>query len=197
MLFKRKKESAAILQQTERRLGDLKEQLKQQNEAQERYSAAFREEFQQGIEKLRKDISRQDMAIEDLLDAWEQSREDASEAAAIRKEAGRTEENLLQLIEAYQQAFESIQGYAESNDANLQSQLGLMEDKLQQYRGPCGIALIKGCGQPVNYAAQEIIEVKDTEDATLDGAVAQVYQSGYYYQGKVRKKAKVSVYRSK
>ena len=78
----------------------------------------------------------------------------------------------------------------------MAEQLELMEKNLMHARQICGISMIGDCGAALNYDLHEVIEVLDTTDTRLDGMIAVVYSCGYLYKGKVKKKARVAVYRA-
>ena len=137
------------------------------------------------------DISRHDMALEDFLELLEETKEDTEHIKKQEEER----ESLLGLITVYQEHFWNMRRYARINDDRWYQQLLLVAQKMQEQMHSCGIAVIEEEGGMVNYELHEAIEVKDTDDINKDRMIAAVYRPGYLYQGKVRQKASVSVYR--
>lgn len=147
--------------------------------------------LQSDVKQNTKDICRHDMALEDFLELLEETKEDTEHIKKQEEER----ESLLGLITVYQEHFWNMRRYARINDDRWYQQLLLVAQKMQEQMHSCGIAVIEEEGGMVNYELHEVIEVKDTDDINKDRMIAAVYRPGYLYQGKVRQKASVSVYR--
>lgn len=154
------------------------------------------EEVNQKVGQLQLSVQKHDMAIEDLLDEWEEKRSDEADVKARFQEGTRRENQLLKVFEVYQEQFWNLKRFADTADSEWAEQLSLMEKNLMHCRQLCGISIIGECGVEIDYDLHEAIEVLDTTDPRLNGIVAAVYSSGYLYQGKVKKKARVGVYRT-
>lgn len=152
-------------------------------------------EMKEEIGRLRASVQKHDMAIEDLLDEWSERSSDEADVRKRLQEGERSEACLLNLFEAYQEQFWGMRRFAEGKDSELAGQLTLMEQSLLNVRQMCGISIIQEVGVAVNYDLHEAIQIVDTTDPGLDGIVAMIYSCGYLYKGKVKKKAKVAVYR--
>ncbi|MDE7312874.1 MAG: nucleotide exchange factor GrpE [Eubacterium sp.] len=168
----------------------------------EKLEAELEDQFQQNFnpfesrfQQLHAEIHKHDMAIEDLLDEWEEKSSDEERVKLRLQEADEAEKLLLKLFEAYQEQFWSLKHYAASKDDTWTSQITLMEKNLEQYRRACAVSMIQDCGVNVDYGLHDIIEVVDTKDPALDKTIAEIYRCGYLYKGKVRKKAQASAYR--
>ncbi len=142
-----------------------------------------------------KDISRHDMALEDCLDMLEECKEDRERAQRQEQAMVQEQNKLLDLLFAYQEHLWNMKAYAKKNDPRWHQQLLLVERGVQEQMHACEFAVVADTGCAVNYELHEVIEVLDTEDVQRDRTVAVVYNPGYLYQGKVRKKAKVAAYR--
>ncbi len=151
--------------------------------------------LEERFQQLHAEIHKHDMAIEDLLDEWDEKSSDEESVKLRLREADETEKLLLTLFESYQEQFWSLKHYAASKDNTWTSQITLMEKTLEQYRRACAISIIQDCGVSVDYALHDIIEAVETEDPAQDKTIAEIYRCGYLYKGKVRKKAQASAYR--
>lgn len=151
--------------------------------------------FESRFQQLHAEIHKHDMAIEDLLDEWEEKSSDEQSIKLRLQESDAAEKLLLNLFEAYQEQFWSLKHYAASKDDTWASQIALMEKNLEHCRRSCAISIIQDCGASVDYDLHDIIEVVPTKDPALDKTIAEIYHCGYLYKGKVRKKAQVSAYR--
>lgn len=151
--------------------------------------------LEQQLNQLQTDVHKHDMAIEDLLDEWDEKKSDEESVKTRELEAVQTEKLLLSLFEAYQEQFWNLKHYAASKDGTWASQLALMEINLEHFRRTCAISMIQECGVSVDYDLHEIIEAIDTTDPALDKTIADIYRCGYLYKGKVRKKAQAAAYR--
>lgn len=141
-------------------------------------------------------IQKHDMALEDLLDEWEERQSDEQTVQNRFEEMKQNESQLLALIEASQEQFWSLKRFAESNqDTALSAQVTFMEQSLERSRLLCGIHVIQESGVDVDYSLHEIVEAVDTDDPTLDKKIATIYCCGYIYKGTVKKKAKAAAYR--
>jgi len=153
-------------------------------------------EINQQISTLTSSVHKHDMAIEDLLDEWEEKRSDECSTQKLLKESGQNEQQLLELFEAYQEQFWNLKRFADTKDEAWAAQMTLMEKKLEHCRQLCGISIIGESGIEVDYNLHEVIEAVDTSNPGQDKIIADVYHCGYIYKGRVQKKAAVSAYRT-
>ncbi len=147
------------------------------------------------IRQLQSDIRKHDMAVEDLLDEWEDQKTGRDSLQKHIQESSRTELLLLQLFESYQTQFWNLKHFASEKDSSWSEQIAFMEETLGQYRSSCQISMIQDCGVAVDYELHDVIDAVRTSDPALDKTVAGIYQCGYFYKGTVKKKARVSAYR--
>ena len=154
------------------------------------------ETVSQNVTALQSTIQKHDMAIEDLLEEWEEKRSDEEIVQKQLSDYSQSEKQLLELFEAYQEQFFNLKRFADSKDAVWAKQIALMEKTLEHYRRLCGICMIEECGIKVNYDLHEVIEAVDTTDSSKDKTIAAIYRCGYLYKGKVKRKAQVGAYRS-
>ncbi|MCI9378997.1 MAG: nucleotide exchange factor GrpE [Eubacterium sp.] len=152
------------------------------------------EDLGQNISKLQTAIHKHDMAIEDLLEEWEEKRSQEEEAKEQFSAFKRERNAFLELFEAYQEQFWNLKRFAEGKDETWAAQIVLMERNLEHYRQMCGITVIAEYGTRVDYDLHEVIETVETENPVLDKTVADIYSCGYIYKGNVKKKARVAAY---
>lgn len=166
------------------------------------------EKLEQELKQLTTAANRHDIAIEDLLDSWEEmqtaQKEEAGKIVSTlqelsdqdRKMAAEREKSLLNLLMQTQDQLFALQKAA--YDAGAEEwirQLALAERKLGAVRLPAGFQVIADNQIPVDYGLHEVINLTETDDPALKHLVAEIYTCGYVYQGKVLRKARVSVYR--
>lgn len=152
------------------------------------------EEIDQNVGQLKAAVQKHDMAIEDLLEEWEDKK---SEKDGFRKriqDCEQSENLLLELFETYQEQFWNLKRFTENKDETWSAQMALMEQKLEQCRKLCSISIIEESGTEVNYDLHEVIEVVDTTERGKDRLIAGIINWGYLYKGRVKKKAQVTAY---
>ena len=184
MFFKKKEE--AFFERMEEKLKNLEDGIAAGNRQSE--------ELTEKIGRLQTTVQKHDMAMEDLLEEWEEKRSDEKEVKERFRELEQNESRLLALFETYQEQFWSLKRFADTKDQAWSDQIALMEQSLDRCRRLCGIDVIDRCGEMVDYDLHEVIQITETKDAEQDRRVADIYGCGYLYRGKVKKKAKVAVY---
>ncbi len=152
------------------------------------------EGIDQDIGQLRTEVQKHNMAVEDLLDEWEDRKSEKDSARKQMLEYEQSEKNLLELFESYQEQFWNLKRFTEQKEEAWSAQTALMEQKLERCRKLCGISIIEECGGKVDYDLHEVIEVVDTAEQDKDKVVAGIVSWGYLYKGRVRKKAQVTAY---
>ena len=191
-MFFRKKELEEFLTRIEKRFEILEEKFqKQETSATDKQL----EEMCQQIGGLKTAVQKHDMAIEDLLEEWEEKSSDEEDIKKRFRQSEQTEQELLGLFEAYYDQFFSLKRFAQTDNGALASQIELMEKTLEQVRQKCGINMVGEHGEAVDYELHEVVEAIDTTNPNQDKTVAEIYRQGYIYKGTIRKKAQVSAYR--
>lgn len=185
MFFKKKEEAA---------FGRLEEKMKSLEDSIASENRQFAD-LTEKISRLQTTVQKHDMAMEDLLEEWEERRSDEKEVKERSREQEQNEHRLLALFEAYQEQFWSLRRFANTKDEAWSAQMDLMEQNLDHCRRLCGIDMIDKCGEIVDCDLHEVIQTTETKDADKDRRIATVYGCGYLYKGKVKKKARVAVYR--
>ena len=160
------------------------------------------------ISELSGAANRHDMAIEDLLDSWEELQEKQKEetralssalaetAAKEQKEAQEREKVLLELLMDAHDLLYGLQRAAADAGAEAWSrQLALAEQKLTEAGLPSGFQVVDKTGIPVSFAVHEVTEALPAPEPTLNHLIAEVYACGYVFRGRVLRKARVSVWR--
>lgn len=187
-------------------LGKIQERLERMEGsllAMERENRESAEALSVRVSDLRGAANKHDMAIADMLDTWEEWREETRESRSDlsaryqeeARESARKEKALLEaLIEFYDQ-FHALKRAAEqANDLVWKRQLELAEEKMS---GKCALAdlqIIRAKDIPVNYDLHEVVGVETTDNRNQAMRVAETYLCGYVYRGKVIRKAKVAAF---
>ncbi len=152
------------------------------------------EDLGQNIGKLQAGVHKHDMAIEDLLEEWEERHSAEEEAKEQLRTFQKESTAFLELFGAYQEQFWNLKRFAEEKDETWAKQIALMEQNLERYRQLCGITVIGSGGARIDYDLHEVMETVKTTDPALDKTVADIYSCGYIYKGIVKKKAQVAAY---
>ena len=165
------------------------------------------QQLQDRLQELRGAANIHDMAIEDLLDSWEEmqskQREETRElsaalAAATERELkqyAEREEKLTELVmTAYDQLYGLRRAAVESHDEVWERQLALAWRKLNDVQFPAGFLPVCEIGVPVNYAVHEVIGVTEPESPEQKYQVAEICSCGYVRMGEVLRKAKIIAY---
>ena len=166
------------------------------------------DELRTDLKELRSAANRHDMAIEDLLDSWEEmqrkqekEKETLSDALTQamereRRQTAQREYSLLQLCMTAMDQISALKRAAdESGSEEWSLQLKFAEDKLRSASLPAGFQIIGNAGVPVDYGIHEVIDVYDAGTTEQENTVAEVLSCGYAYMGKIFRKAKVSAFR--
>ena len=154
------------------------------------------EDINQNITVLQSAVNKHNMAVEDLLDEWEEKNSNENSTQKLLQESKQNEEQLLELFEAYLEQFWNLKHFADTKNETWAAQMALMGKKLEHYQQLCGINIIGECGIEVDYNLHEVIEAIETQNPEQDKIIAEIYHCGYIYKGKIRKKATVSAYRT-
>lgn len=149
------------------------------------------------LDKVLRLVQEQGMSVEDLLEEWTERTAETDDLRARLRECAEQERHLLELFEAYQEQFRNLERFARNRDEEWTAQMAMMERSLERYRQACGITLVGECGMEVDYGLHEVVGVTDTGQPDQDRKIADIYRSGYLYQGKVRRKAQVAAYKFK
>ncbi|GEM_PF-3978577 len=138
---------------------------------------------------MQKAIGRHDMAQEEMLDEWDELREQIRssdrqpEVDALLGLCGRYEEGLHLLRQAF------------SGNKDWEDQMALLDASLSSARLRAGLVVTGKAGEMVDYDLHEVISVTETDQPEKNGTVETTFAPGYVYQGKVKKKARVGAYR--
>ncbi len=192
--------------------------LRQITERLERIEASLETWYQAGahntdvlrgdLKELRSAANQHDMAIEDLLDSWEEmQRKQRAENKTLsdalaqtmereRRQTAQRENNLLQICMTAMDQISALKRAADESESEEWSrQLKLAEDKLRSTSLPAGFQVVSDAGVPVDYSIHEVIDVCDAGTAEQENTVAEILSNGYAYLGKILRKAKVSAFR--
>ena len=168
-----------------------------------------------GLETLRAEMSeteaavnRHDRVIEDMLDAWEELREDqreqitqlekeAREARKLRTaEAQRQADTLIRtVIGLYDQLFALRETAAQTGNEIWRAQIDRMLEQQTEALALSGIQVTGRAGDRFSYELHEAIQTLETDQDDRDYRLAEIIQCGYLYQGKVIRKARAAVWR--
>lgn len=164
------------------------------------------EDLTKKTEKLTGKVSIHDMALENLLEEWEDIRGQEKEKLAKldsflealdTKKYGEIleeQEKLLALVLAYQEQLAALHRLVEGEE-QWTRQLDLMEEKLSPGKKRAQVEFVGKAGEQVDLSLHEVWSVTDTPEAGKDGRILEVYSPGCVYAGKVWKKARVNAFR--
>ena len=153
------------------------------------------EEMNRNIGKLKMEMNKHNMELEDMLEEWSEMRSEEKDIKAQFREYEQGESRLLELFDAYQEQIWNLKRFAEMKDEAWSAQISLMEKNLEHHRKLCGISIIGEYERvEVDYDLHEVIETVDTGEQDKDKQIVRMYSSGYIYKGVVKKKAKVAAY---
>ena len=174
----------------------------------EEKNAQSTKQLAQRVSELSGAANRHDMAIEDMLESWEELQEQAqTESRALvsaltenaqreRQESLAREKALLALVmSAHDRLFELQRAAEEAGAERWLRQLVLAQQKLEEARLPAGFQAVEQAGVPVSFTVHEVTGIVPTQDAAQNRLVAEIDVPGYLYKGQVLRKAHVSVWR--
>lgn len=166
-----------------------------------------KQELSEKLSALSASVNRHDLAIADLLDSWEELQEKSRDEALLRetelyeqarsqlRHSEESEKRLLNLaIACFDQLFWFRSILAQSENETWSRQLALAEERLSNDRLNTQLELVDKTLVPVNYELHEIIGIVETEREEFVSRVAEVCSCGYRYQGRIIRKAKVTVF---
>lgn len=192
-LFNGKKQKDEQYNQVLTCLKEFSEQLKSMNERLQKLEAA--------VEENRKEMNRQRMSQEDNIeflqeinDSLKELVEDNQSRTQIKED---TVNNLLKLVEAYEENIWNMSQFVKKSDSMFYQQLCIMEDNLAKYRKNSEIIMINREDDDLDYEYHDVLDVYPTVVEEQDKKIAKIYVPGVIYKGRVRKKAKVTIYRFK
>ena len=162
------------------------------------------------MENLAEAAGKQETAIEDMLDTWEEWQEKLEAQAGnlqgkllekAEKELAdkmRQEHILLEMtVSAWDQLFNLKLAARNAGDETWLRQLKLAENGLKEKAMHAGLQQTGRAGERFSYEIHEALERIDTDQPDLDMTVAEVYRPGYWYLDRAVRKAQVAVYRTK
>ena len=167
-----------------RSIKSTQEHLLNQSEEQSQNS---RQKFQE----ILTGINRHDMAVENMLDEWEEKKEQDREIAKTQMETRK----LLDILISYHDQFFVFRKTLGNDSPAWKNQLDMMEIILSQKRTLAGLQVIEQDNVPVDYALHEITGTAETHDKKQHGLISEILSPGYCYHGEILKKALVTVYR--
>lgn len=194
------------LQQTVQELINREEQKDKERNGQE---GIILQRISDHMEGFAEAAGKQETAIEDMLDTWEEWQEkldaqtDSLQSKLLEKverelaDKTRQERNLLEMtVSAWDQLFHLKLAARNVGDETWFRQIALAENGLKEKAMHAGLQQTGCAGEPFSYEIHEAVERMDTDRLDLDMTVAEVYKPGYWYQGGAVCKAQVAVYRT-
>ena len=181
-------------QKTQDSLTSLGQEIRDISRSHEQDSLAVRtDRLESAVEKLRSDVKHHNMAVEDMLESWEefQGKQEELQKAISGMAA---QDRIVQLCIAYEQQMHNIRRMA-AEDPDWKKQLELIEGQLQPAREKAGFVVTGKKGEAADFSLHEVIMVQDTDKEDLNGRIESVYEPGICWQGQVYKKAKVCAWR--
>ena len=169
--------------------------------------SAFAEGIEARLQALEKAQGRHDRVVEDMLDSWGEWQEALhSETGSLRETAQmlqkkelaaarEREERLLSLaMEAQDQLF--ALNRAASEDKAWQEQLAMVQEKMHLLQQEAELECIGREGEPFDYECHEALSVIPARSREEDMRICEVMSPGFRYQGRVIRKARVSVWQN-
>lgn len=181
-------------QKTQDSLTSLGQEIRDISRSHEQDSlAAGSDRLESAVEKLRSDVKHHNVAVEDMLESWEefQGKQEELQKAISGMAA---QDRIVQLCIAYEQQMHNIRRMA-AEDPDWKKQLELIEGQLQPAREKAGFVVTGKKGEAADFSLHEVIMVQDTDKEDLNGRIESVYEPGICWQGQVYKKAKVCAWR--
>ena len=157
------------------------------------------------ISKIGTSVSRHNMVIEDLIESMEDAQEqqkktlEQMQKVAAKEESAKiaslrsSEASLLKLAQTYQDQFYLLERAAQE-DPSWSRQFSFVRQIVASQLQASGISVIEATEIPVNYEIHEVIDRVSTENPALNQCVAEVFETGYIFNGEVKRKARVSAY---
>lgn len=196
---------------------DQMQQLMQQIDSRIRSEEEQKERADDGIRQIGAQLgqlteaaTKQEMAVEDMLDTldeWQESQKEQTESLKDRllekantelAEKAEQEGILLEMtISAWDQLFNLQLAAQKAGDEAWTRQLALAGNALAGKARNAGLQQTGCTGEMFSYEVHEAAERAETDQPQLDMTVAEVYSPGYWYRGKCLRKARVAVYRVK
>ena len=159
------------------------------------------------LQDLKKAVNRHDMAVADMLDSWEEWQDKlqqtleefrdspVNELTERLQGAQAREKALLDLLLSfYDQLFALSKAASSTGDEAWIRQFRMTDSKLSELMKKAGIEAMGWPGEPFDYDTMDAIHVLDTDRREKDMTIAEQYQCGYRYHGKIIRKGVVSVY---
>ncbi len=153
-------------------------------------------------------VNRHDRVMEDMLDAWDDIRDDQREQITrLEKETGevqklrasdsirQTETLIHTVISLCDQMFALQQTAAQAGNEIWKAQIDRMTEQQTNALALSGIQVIGRAGDQFSFDLHEAVQTLETDHAELDYRLAEVIRCGYLYQGKVIRKAQTAVWR--
>lgn len=187
----------------EKRLGErLDENAGKLEEGRETLEKELEEQLRQGREESARLLRRQSGSLEDILEELQRQDEERQKASGELEKLRKREKELVELCCLIAGQREMIvkkllaEGVlAEDVRAGWRRQAELMVQEAAGLERRCTLQEIGACGEKVDYDCHEILSVCATGREELGGTVAEVFSTGYCYEGRVVKKAQVAVYK--
>ena len=158
--------------------------------------------FELKQEEGNKLLRRQSGSLEDILEELQRQGEETENITRQLREMKNRETVLVELCCLLSGQREMIlqqllaEGVLEKEArAGWRKQSELMEQESAKLERQCTFHRIGICGEKADYQCHDILSVYDTGQEERNGTVAQVFSTGYCYQGRILKKAQVAVYR--
>ncbi|MBQ9064376.1 MAG: nucleotide exchange factor GrpE [Blautia sp.] len=149
------------------------------------------ESIERELSDFRAGIERHDMAIEDMLEEWDELKSRDEEKKRIMDGS----KSLLDTLIAYHDQFFFLRSSIGADHPDWMSQISMMEYLLEKKRITAGLYVIQETNVPADFELHEVSSIKSTDDEKQHGIIAEILNPGYVYNGKTIRKALVTVYR--
>ena len=198
MLFgSRKKTNEELLQYLEKAFLNSSKSMEDVGKRLEENLTKLETKQEEGSKLLR----RQSGSLEDILEELQRQGEETENITGQLQEMKNREKVLVELCCLLSGQKEMIlqqllaEGVLEEARAGWQKQSELTEQESRKLERQCTYQRIGTYGEKADYQCHEILSVCSTRQEEQNGTVAQVFSTGYCYQGRILKKAQVAVYK--
>ncbi len=191
MLFGKKKHNylqavAERLEQIDEHISELEKEIREEARSNTEARSSLHDE-------LKKTSRRELMELSGLSGQTEESFCSLREELLSERKGRQREASLNRILGDYIEAFDRLYSLVE-NDENHAETAELIRKQLAADERDCDIERINETGALLDYELHEVLSVEASGDAGNNKRIARVHRSGYKLNGKVVRKALVTVY---
>lgn len=203
MFFDKKKKNEELLQHMDELYIKNSQVVKElEKSLEEKLEKKLEKKLAENQEESSRMLRRHSGSLEDILEELQRQGEEKENVTEQLNKMRHREKELVELCillsgqrEMILRKFLAEGVLAEDIRIGWKKQTELMKQDAESLGRRCTFHQIGECGEKADYDSHEILSVCVTGQRELDGTIAEVFSSGYCYQGHIIKKAQVSAYR--